>query len=501
MRSATSSRKNNLPRCESIGGFPHVTAFPSPSHHGMMGPHGLEPSFSTVLPTPLISRKTVREKVSAEDLRGSLPRDLPFLWLDSRFEGEHHLLLGRCWELSRFPDHWSFKVNGEEREFAFQPSMAEAIDTIHADWLPSQFEGLELGFLISYEAGWEWEERRHPRPLERELPLWTIFCPEEMLVLESSGRLTHRHGEVSRFDFSLPESPQDVEFAKGLKIRGLQNQEEHMEKICSLKEHIRKGDSFQVNLSQTLEGRGKVNALDWARYAIPREGGAFSALWQDSTYQVMSLSPERLLRIEGKRLITRPIAGTLPRHRNEKPQDLQSFVAHPKELAEHNMLIDLERNDLGKVSEPGSVEITEKLTIETLPHVHHLVSQVEGVLKETSGYGEALEAVFPGGTITGCPKLETMHLLDTYEEGPRGPYTGSLGYLSRDTLDSNILIRSALVKEDHVSMRFGGGIVWDSEPEKEYLETIAKSRGIVQSLLEGGAIIDPDHRSLRQFFS
>lgn len=453
------------------------------------------------LPSPSLSRQTQTEGVSVENIRASLPKETPFLWLDSRSGGEHHLLLGRCWEIHRYPQRWSLVIGEQTLPIPESPSLSQTLNYLQGEWLPEQPDGTELGFLFSYEAGWEWEDRRHPKETDPDLPLWSIFCPEEVITLTAEGRYTHLHGQQPSFILNPKTETPPMAFAKDVVISSSYGREDHIRKVHSIKQHIRQGDSFQVNLSQTFVGKGQVDALEWAKFAIPREGGGFSALWNSTDYQVMSLSPERLLRIEGKRLITRPIAGTLPRHPEETPEALQAFVDHPKELAEHNMLIDLERNDLGKVSIPGSVSITEKLTVETLPHVHHLVSQVEGTLKENTGYGDALSAVFPGGTITGCPKLETMHLLDTHEEEPRGPYTGSLGYLSKDVLDSNILIRSALIKDHEVTMRFGGGIVWDSDPEKEYLETIAKSRGIVQSLLEGGATVDPDHRSLRQFFS
>jgi len=453
------------------------------------------------LSSPQLSQKTILEGVPANELRLALSEKWPFLWLDSREGGQHHLLLGHKWQISNYPSGCRLEIDGQEKTIETTPNLSNLFDALHSHWLPSQSGGLKLGFFISYEAGWESEVRRHPRPTDADLPLWSIFCPEEVLTLNQSGQLSHLHGENPRFNLSALSNPPRKNYAKGVQLRALQTQEDYVTKVLSLKEHIRQGDSFQVNLSQTIHGEGSVHALDWAKHAIEKEGGGFSALWYENDFKVMSLSPERLLRIEGRRLITRPIAGTLPRHPKPSPENLKAFAEHPKELAEHNMLIDLERNDLGKVSQPGSVEITEQLTIETLPHVHHLVSQVEGTLEEGVGYGEALSAVFPGGTITGCPKLETMHLLDTHELGPRGPYTGSLGFLSQETLDSNILIRSALVKDDEVIMRFGGGIVWDSDPEKEYLETIAKSRGIVQSLIEGGASVDPDHRSLRQFFS
>jgi anthranilate synthase component 1 len=211
------------------------------------------------------------------------------------------------------------------------------------------------------------------------------------------------------------------------------------------------------------------------------------------SFKLMSLSPERLLKGESTgKLITRPIAGTLPKDPSSSKK-LEQFKTHPKELAEHNMLIDLERNDLGKVCEIGSVQVEEYLAIETLPHVHHLVSQVVGQKNKNIQPGTAIFATFPGGTITGCPKLETMHILRELEEEDRFAYTGSMGYLAPDHFDTNILIRSATIMDQHLTMRFGGGIVWDSDPEKEYLETLAKAKGLFRSLIEGGAQIDPHH--------
>jgi anthranilate synthase component 1 len=157
--------------------------------------------------------------------------------------------------------------------------------------------------------------------------------------------------------------------------------------------------------------------------------------------------------------------------------------AHPKERAEHVMLIDLERNDLGRVCEAGSVQVDEFMTIESYSHVHHIVSNVRGRLRADVTPGNVLAAVFPGGTITGCPKVRCMEIIAQLECAPRGAYTGSLGYLNRDgSMDMNILIRSLQLHGRALTLRAGAGIVADSIPERELEETRAKARGVLRAL-------------------
>jgi len=215
----------------------------------------------------------------------------------------------------------------------------------------------------------------------------------------------------------------------------------------------------------------------------------FAALAQWQDVGILSSSPERLVRVEGRAVETRPIAGTRPRSRRPggDRDEMAELAAHPKERAEHIMLIDLERNDLGRVCEPGSVRVDELMTIESYTHVHHIVSNVSGVLKGDVTALGAVRAVFPGGTITGCPKFRCMQIIAELEGEGRGAYTGSLGYLTRDgRLDLNILIRTMTVRGARVAFRAGAGIVADSDPERELEETRAKARGLLAAL-EGRA--------------
>jgi len=270
----------------------------------------------------------------------------------------------------------------------------------------------------------------------------------------------------------------------------------YLERVRRAKEYVRAGEIYQANLSRpwdvTLGVPPNEPDLTHATTAAtlyerlcaanPAPFAAF-AQWQDIA--ILSSSPERLIRVNGRRVDTRPIAGTRPRSRtgDSDRREMTELAAHPKERAEHIMLIDLERNDLGRVCEAGTVRVDELMTIESYQHVHHIVSNVSGVLRpEVTPIG-AVRAVFPGGTITGCPKFRCMQLIAELEQEGRGAYTGSLGYLTRDgQLDLNILIRTMTVSGSRLSFRAGAGIVADSDPQRELEETRAKARGLLAAL-------------------
>ncbi len=266
--------------------------------------------------------------------------------------------------------------------------------------------------------------------------------------------------------------------------------ERHLGRVRRTQEYIRAGDIYQANLSRPwrIEPQPGARGLDGSHAAeiYARLSAAnpapFAALMQWGGIAVLSSSPERLIRVSRGEVETRPIAGTRPRTRRPgvDAAEAAALVAHPKERAEHIMLIDLERNDLGRVCEPGTVRVDELMVTETYAHVHHIVSNVRGRLRpEVTPIG-ALRAVFPGGTITGCPKFRCMQIIAELEGEGRGAYTGSLGYLSRDgAMDLNILIRSLTLFDGGITFRAGGGIVADSVPERELEETRAKARGLL----------------------
>lgn len=263
--------------------------------------------------------------------------------------------------------------------------------------------------------------------------------------------------------------------------------EPYLRAVRRIKSYIREGDVFQVNLSRAWRGRLAAGVGDGELYRRLRRRNpapfAGLARWRGEG-AIISSSPERLVRVRGRVVDTRPIAGTRPRGQGDDDTAYsRELMAHPKERAEHVMLIDLERNDLGRVCRPGTVRVDELMVLESYAHVHHIVSNVRGELRDGITPGQVIRAVFPGGTITGCPKVRCMEILAELEGEGRGPYTGAMGYLNRDgDLDLNILIRTLVREGDRVSLRAGGGIVADSIPERELEETRAKARGLLLAL-------------------
>jgi anthranilate synthase component 1 len=257
-------------------------------------------------------------------------------------------------------------------------------------------------------------------------------------------------------------------------------------RVRAAQEHIAAGDIYQANLSRRwrLKLRNRADATQ-VYSALRRANPApFAASVQRDGMSLFSSSPERLMRIEQGDISTRPIAGTRPRHGSPEQDrhDTAELVAHPKERAEHIMLIDLERNDLGRVCEPGSVVVDEYMVTESYAHVHHIVSNVRGRLRADRSPVDALRALFPGGTITGCPKVRCMQIIAELEGEGRGAYTGSLGWLGTDgDADFNILIRTLTLRDDLIELRAGAGIVADSIPERELAETRAKARGLLRA--------------------
>jgi anthranilate synthase component I len=267
--------------------------------------------------------------------------------------------------------------------------------------------------------------------------------------------------------------------------------EAFLARVRSAKEHVRAGDIYQANLSRpwAVDVAGGSAAAPAAAALYRRLRAAnpapFAALAQWRGLALLSSSPERLVRVSGRRIDTRPIAGTRPRSRRPGGDavEIPELVMHPKERAEHIMLVDLERNDLGRLCEPGSVRVDELMTVESYVHVHHIVSNVTGTLRADVTPTGAVRAVFPGGTITGCPKFRCMQIIAELERVGRGAYTGSLGYLGRDgQLDLNILIRTMTLAGSALEFRAGAGIVADSDPERELEETRAKARGLLRAL-------------------
>jgi len=250
------------------------------------------------------------------------------------------------------------------------------------------------------------------------------------------------------------------------------------------KGHIAAGDIYQVNLSQTLAANWKGDPWSLYRRLSHINPSPYAALWRSGSRWMVSASPELLVRQEADWIETRPIAGTYPRKIQGQPEKTDAALQRDlKERAEHIMLVDLERNDLSRICQSPSVQVAEALVVERYSHVIHLVSDVRGRLSPGRTWRDALTACFPGGTITGCPKLRSMELIHKLEPQRRGPYTGSLGWIGfTGDMTLNILIRTIFMEKGRLCFPVGAGIVADSDPGREYQETLHKARAMRDAL-------------------
>jgi anthranilate synthase component 1 len=346
--------------------------------------------------------------------------------------------------------------------------------------------GYELGGLFEPSVGRAADESDFPLA-------WLMRIPAAILFERASGRcvLMAEAGHAAlldRMQRDLAEPLPPLPDVPDLRAVGEDDPAAFLAGVERIQDYIRAGDVFQVNLSRGWQATfaAPVPAASLFSRLMQKNPAPYSALLQMDGWAIVSSSPERLVRLTRDGVLeTRPIAGTHPRS-DDAAEDAAlraRLLAHPKERAEHVMLVDLERNDLGRVCEPGSVRVAALMELASYRHVHHIESTVCGTLRSGVSVFDALRAVFPGGTITGCPKVRTMQIIRELERTPRRAYTGSLGYINRDgSFDFNILIRSFLLHGSELSFRAGAGIVADSVATRELEETRAKARGLLRAL-------------------
>jgi len=380
---------------------------------------------------------------------------------------------------------------------------------IEHDTLPS-FHGGAVGYL-AYETAARFEHLPVPEKNALGLPL-AIFCfTETVLVFDHLKHrvriVTHLHLDESDLQaeytrvvaiiedmqqrlHKAPHLPEEPDINTGIVASGVTSNRTPVEfesMVCKAQEYIREGDIFQVVLSQRLSRH--VNAAPFTIYRALRSINPspymFFLDFQD--IHIIGASPELLVRVEDGEVTIHPIAGT--RRRGEDPhsdQQLAEELKHdPKERAEHVMLVDLGRNDVGRVSIPGSVKVSQLMEIERYSHVMHLVSNVTGQLRPGLSSYDALRAGFPAGTVSGAPKIRAMEIISELEGEQRGIYAGAVGYFSHSgNLDSAITLRTMVIQNGHAYIQAGGGIVADSNPSEEYQESLNKAKALVRALDE-----------------
>ncbi|ETT88353.1 Para-aminobenzoate synthase component 1 [Viridibacillus arenosi FSL R5-213] len=364
------------------------------------------------------------------------------------------------------------------------------------------FQGGAAGF-ISYDYARKIENLPNLAEDDLQIPDLYFYLFDEWAVYDVAEEQVHLM-KLSSSDVDLAKRERDWQLAgeKGLKSQkfaeGAATDVVHdvtklqvslsvdvfEEAVRKVQNYIAQGDVFQVNLS--VRQAKELGAEPMQMYEALRSfnPSPYMAFIQSPEFAVVSGSPELLVKKKGQELSTRPIAGTRPRGKDivEDERLAQELIDNEKERAEHVMLVDLERNDLGRVSKYGTVEVNEFMVIERYSHVMHIVSNVRGIVDENCSNADVVRALFPGGTITGAPKIRTMEIIEELETVRRGLYTGSIGWLGYNgDLELNIVIRTAFIKEEMAYIQAGAGIVIDSIPTNEYIESLNKAKALWQA--------------------
>ena len=313
-------------------------------------------------------------------------------------------------------------------------------------------------------------------------------------VYENTIRKISALEEKLKTPLSRGSAPDDEVPASSLSFDSNMEEEDHKQAVMRIKEYILEGDAIQVVFAQRLKFSITRDPFDIYRALRTINPSPYMYYLNFGELQVVGSSPEVLVRLEDDKVEVRPIAGTRKRGKNEQEdRELeQDLLSDEKELAEHIMLVDLGRNDIGRVAEINSVEVNERFTIERYSHVMHIVSNVRGVLKKGLDCFDVLEAAFPAGTLSGAPKIRAMEIIDELEPTRRGLYGGAVGYISfSGNMDTAIAIRTLLIKENTAYLGVGAGIVADSIPENEFEETMNKGRALLKAIevAEKGVVV------------
>ncbi len=379
--------------------------------------------------------------------------------------------------------------------------LLSTVDRDEATELPAHlpFTGGWLGWL-GYELAWEIERLPDLTPDSLPFPVAYWYAPAAFAILDhweqvlylAAGSRAELDGLVERLggggDGETRRRGDGETWGRGdgeQQLHLLTSEAEYLQAILKAQQYIQAGDIFQTNIS--LRFRTETTLDSWEIYQRLQEinPSPFSSYWQTPWGAMMSCSPERLVQLQQQAAQTRPIAGTRKRGKDLATDLLlaEELATNTKEIAEHIMLVDLERNDLGRVCRAGTIEVDELLAIERYSHVMHLVSNVKGELRSDVDAIDLIRAMFPGGTITGCPKVRCMEIIAELEPFPRNLFYGSCGYLDRrGNFDLNILIRTLLYHKGTVWGQVGAGIVADSHPQQEWHESLQKAAAQIAAL-------------------
>lgn len=348
---------------------------------------------------------------------------------------------------------------------------------------------------VGYEAAAWFEKLPVPVDGPMAMPTAAFLVPKAILVFDhvrstlrfhpliEAGEARELENEVQRaLRVGAPDPPTPGPSGGPSPSRSRSSFVEAVEKA---QEHIRSGDAYQIVLSIRFDGRTEADPFAVYRALRLLNPSPYMYFLRVGGVEIVGSSPEALARLEGRRALLRPIAGTRPRGATEESDAAlaEELIANPKENAEHTMLVDLARNDLGRVAAPGTVEVSTLKALERYSHVMHLVSAVDGVLRPEVDQFDLFRAAFPAGTVTGAPKIRAMEILSQLEGEARGPYAGAVGYFGADgSMDQAIAIRTLVFQQGRYAFQAGAGIVADSVPEREHAEVVSKGRALESAL-------------------
>ena len=379
---------------------------------------------------------------------------------------------------------------------------------VRTDGLPRFYGGM-VGFL-AYDVVRQFERLPAMTKDDLDLPDALFLLPDTLLIFDNVShrikvvsnvlvpeanprRLREAYDDAARKIDAVVEAlrrPLDVRHTEGrgageLQLGSTMSRAEFIQAVQHAKEYVRAGDVVQAVISQRLSTKTSADPFDVYRALRIINPSPYMYYLRLGDFQVVGSSPEVLVRLEEGRIDLRPIAGTRPRGQSDA-EDLaleQELLADPKERAEHIMLVDLGRNDVGRVAEVGSVTVSELMTVERYSHVMHIVSNVKGMLAEGCDAFDLLRACFPAGTVTGAPKIRAMEIIEELEPVRRGPYAGAVGYFGfSGNMDTCITIRTVVITDGTAHVQVGAGIVADSDPEREYEETMNKAKGMLKAI-------------------
>lgn len=337
---------------------------------------------------------------------------------------------------------------------------------------------------LSYELAYQLEDSLLDYMQKNSTPIAYAVKISSAIIFDKRKNKTYivdEHNNDIKIDSILQDIDNSQNISKSsINFKGkltVDNADIFKKNISTTQKYIIAGDIFQANISRKWDYhlQNKVSAIDVYKALKKSNPAPFAAFANFANFSIISSSPERLFCLNDNIIQTRPIAGTRPVN-----EDKKQLIGDLKERAEHLMLLDLERNDLGRICKYGTVEVDETMSIENYEFVQHIVSNVKGELRDNTSFANIIKAIFPGGTITGCPKIRSMQIISELEDSARGAYTGSIGYISNNgNMDFNILIRTIIKKKNNLEFRAGAGIVFDSIAEKELLETEYKAQGML----------------------